>query len=223
MFNDCAQFNQPSMVDNTGTEFSAMFSGCTMFNQPRQLEYDWCHRVQRNVQERAALNQPIGGWDVSSGSNFNKIFYGATAFSQLLTNWQVTDTLVGGVDAMFYNVVALTRTHVSASNTFSCACSANNYTSDGIPPLQQLLAAIRRDCVEDGRFHVQRRALLSTAPTRSLHSMAQLSKTDVSLVSDFSLILWIHVLQHQHQRLGCQRRHDFSRMFRAARLSISPW
>ena len=64
----------------------------TMFNQPPAVEYDWCHRVQRNVQECSCLQSANRRLGRQFGSNFNKIFYGATAFSQLLTNWQVTDT-----------------------------------------------------------------------------------------------------------------------------------
>ena len=110
------------------------------------------------LKNAAAFNQPIG-WECRLGAT-QQIFYGATVFSQLLTNWQVTTLSVCGVDAMFDNVVALTRTHVSASNTFSCACSANNYMSDGTACLAaagtcSYLTGLREDADRSGERRFQ--------------------------------------------------------------------
>ena len=144
MFNGCAKFNQTIGGWNVavGREFSAMLSGCTDFNQPLG---SWNMAAATGFNEMfknaPAFNQPIGSWNVSAGSNFNKIFYGATAFSQLLSNWQVTDSLTESkVADMFSSVTALTCTHVSSSNTFSCVCSTN-YTSNGVSCVDSAVAA----------------------------------------------------------------------------------
>ena len=40
--------------------------------------------------ENMAFNQPIGGWDVSKVTNMSYMFYGASAFNQDLSKWQIT-------------------------------------------------------------------------------------------------------------------------------------
>ena len=120
---------------NTGIEFSAMFSGCNNVQcAPRQLEYDRCHRVQRNVKKLPSISQSRS--DVV-GEQLQQNILWRHGCSQLLTNWQVTDTLsVGGVDAMFYTVVAPMHTRVRIEHILALA--VNNYTME-LVYLQQLV------------------------------------------------------------------------------------
>ena len=39
----------------------------------------------------ASFNQPIGNWDVSSVTNMNFMFGGATAFNQDISYWDVSN------------------------------------------------------------------------------------------------------------------------------------
>ena len=76
---------------STVTNMSMMFTGAVALNQPiGGWDVSKVTNMSHMFTGATAFNQPIGGWDVSQVTDMWRMFYGASAFNQPIGGWDVS-------------------------------------------------------------------------------------------------------------------------------------
>lgn len=99
MFRDCTLYNKTlaNWTVSNVTDMSYMFRGAPAFQQPLNTWGPALAKVENFIgmfNDAVAFNRPLDTWDVSAvpaGTGLNNMFKGATAYTQDLTGWCVTN------------------------------------------------------------------------------------------------------------------------------------
>ena len=177
---------------------------------------------------RTMLNQPLGSWNMTGATGSTKCsrmqlpsisqpeagtsVRGATSIKySMAPRLSASCSLIGRLPTPQCKwsrrkcSITSAPTYTRPHRTHFAGCSANNYTSNGTACT--LAAAGTWQLTDGTALKTQVDPCAAESVVNCLNTLAALNGAaienwDVSLPERFQLsILWIHVLQHQHQRL----------------------